>query len=455
MPPGNGAEAAWAPLSCLFLFIGYYRVVKRGTQNAERETQYAERTTRNAKHGTQKLLQTLLQSFAKVKQAENAANGFQPLALSFRPQPLALSLELSALSCNLGSMKRLLMHGAFWLVYLLQDTVLQLVWVAPALKNIPEYVQVRMAFEAAIAALMPKLLFTYFILYVAVPKIVQGTVKLAAIICQVAIAFLVTVVLYRLIFAYYINPIIYSGVLKTRSLFHVLNLLLAVMDIGFVSGVAITLKLLRIQLAAREREKNLVREKLEAELKFLRHQTNPHFLFNTLNNIYALARKRSAATAEVVMRLSKLLRFMLYESKRNLITIADELKILDDYIALEKMRYERLTIHFQRDIDDETRKIAPLLLLPFVENAFKHGASESRFDSFIRMQVQLQQGRLTFSVENTKENDFTGNITENIGLHNVRRQLELMYPDHDLQLQNEATTFSVRLSINLTSYAQV
>ncbi|WP_207514534.1 sensor histidine kinase [Longitalea luteola] len=352
-------------------------------------------------------------------------------------------------------MKRLLMHGAFWLVYLLQDTVLQLVWVAPALKNIPEYVQVRMAFEAAIAALMPKLLFTYFILYVAVPKIVQGTVKLAAIICQVAIAFLVTVVLYRLIFAYYINPIIYSGVLKTRSLFHVLNLLLAVMDIGFVSGVAITLKLLRIQLAAREREKNLVREKLEAELKFLRHQTNPHFLFNTLNNIYALARKRSAATAEVVMRLSKLLRFMLYESKRNLITIADELKILDDYIALEKMRYERLTIHFQRDIDDETRKIAPLLLLPFVENAFKHGASESRFDSFIRMQVQLQQGRLTFSVENTKENDFTGNITENIGLHNVRRQLELMYPDHDLQLQNEATTFSVRLSINLTSYAQV
>jgi LytS/YehU family sensor histidine kinase len=227
------------------------------------------------------------------------------------------------------------------------------------------------------------------------------------------------------------------------------------MDIGFVSGVAIILKLLQIQLAAREREKNLIKEKLEAELKFLRHQTNPHFLFNTLNNIYALARKRSEHTAEVVMRLSKLLRFILYGSKSNLITIADELKVLDDYIELEKMRYDRLTIHFDREIDESTQQIAPLLLLPFVENAFKHGASESRFDSFIRMQVQLQKGVLIFNIENTKETNTTEEIRDNIGLRNVRRQLELMYKEYDLQLKNEPTIFSVRLFINLTSYAQV
>ena len=196
-------------------------------------------------------------------------------------------------------------------------------------------------------------------------------------------------------------------------------------------------------------------KKLEAELKFLRHQTNPHFLFNTLNNIYALARKRSEHTAEVVMRLSKLLRFILYESKSDLITVADELKILDDYIALEKMRYERLTIHFQRDIDENTQQIAPLLLLPFVENAFKHGASESRFDSFIRISVQLQKGQLIFNIENTKEGQTSQEIRDNIGLCNVRRQLELMYKEYDLQLQNEPHIFSVRLYINLTSYAQV
>jgi LytS/YehU family sensor histidine kinase len=312
-----------------------------------------------------------------------------------------------------------------------------------------------MAFKAAIAAWVPKLLLTYFILYVAIPEIIKGAQKLTWTILQVTGAIVITIILYRIIFVYCINPVIYSGMLKDRPLFHLLSVLLAVMDIGFVTGVAITLKLLRIQLAAREREKNLIKEKLEAELKFLRHQTNPHFLFNTLNNIYALARKRSEHTAEVVMRLSKLLRFILYESKSELITVADELKLLDDYIALEKMRYERLTIHFQRDIDDSSQQIAPLLLLPFVENAFKHGASESRFDSFIRIQVQLQKGRLIFNIENTKENQTSEEIRDNIGLRNVRRQLELMYREYDLQLQNEAEIFSVRLFINLTSYAQV
>jgi two-component system LytT family sensor kinase len=352
-------------------------------------------------------------------------------------------------------MKRVLLHSAFWLLYLLQDTLLEFVWVGPALKNTPEDLQFMMAFKAALAALVPKLLFTYYALCIAVRQIIKGNAQLGWVIVQVIAAILITILLYRIVFVYYINPVIYEGVLKKRPLFNLLGVLLAVMDIGFVSGIAITLKLLGIQLAARDREKNLIREKLEAELKFLRHQTNPHFLFNTLNNIYALARKRSEHTAEVVMRLSKLLRFMLYESKSNLITVADELKILDDYIELEKMRYDRLTIHFQRDIDESTQKIAPLLLLPFVENAFKHGASESRFDSFICIQVKLQQGRLTFNIENTKENHTSEEIRDNIGLRNVRRQLELMYTEYDLQLQNESHLFSVRLYINLTSYAQV
>jgi sensor histidine kinase YesM len=352
-------------------------------------------------------------------------------------------------------MKRMLWHSTFWLVYLLQDTVLEFVWVAPALKNIPDDIQLWLAFKAAVAVLIPKLLFTYFALYVPVRQIVKGRGQLFWPIAQVAAAIIITIILYRAIFVYYINPVVYQGLLTKRPLFNLLGILLAVMDIGFVSGVAIALKLLRIQLTAREREKNLIKEKLEAELKFLRQQTNPHFLFNTLNNIYALARKRSEHTAEVVMRLSKLLRFILYESKSELITVADELKILDDYIALEKMRYERLTIHFQRDIDESTQQMAPLLLLPFVENAFKHGASESRFDSFIRIRVQLQRGQLTFTIENNKEDQTAEEIRDNIGLRNVRRQLELMYREYDLQLQNEPNIFSVRLYINLTSYAQV
>ena len=116
------------------------------------------------------------------------------------------------------------------------------------------------------------------------------------------------------------------------------------MDIGFASGTAIIIKQVRLQLHEKEKEKNLIRQKLETELKFLRNQTHPHFLFNTLNNIYALARKKSDETPEVVMKLSKLLRFMLYESSKASIKIGDEIKILDDYIELERIRHDgRLT----------------------------------------------------------------------------------------------------------------
>jgi len=120
-------------------------------------------------------------------------------------------------------MKRVLLHSAFWLVYLLQDTVLELVWVGPALKDIPENVQFWMAFKAAIAALFPKLLFTYFILYAAIKEIIKGQVKLFWIILQASAAIIITIILYRIVFVYYINPVIYLGVLKNRPLFNLLG----------------------------------------------------------------------------------------------------------------------------------------------------------------------------------------------------------------------------------------
>jgi two-component system, LytTR family, sensor kinase len=209
-------------------------------------------------------------------------------------------------------------------------------------------------------------------------------------------------------------------------------------------------------LKSKENEKNLVKEKLETELKFLRNQTNPHFLFNTLNNIYALSLKKSDDTPEVVLKLSKLLNFMLYESRKASISIGDELKILDDYIELERIRYNgRLEISFIREIDNESEQMAPLLLLSFVENAFKHGASESRFESYIHIDMKLQAGILNFSIENNKENCEKQQSTGNIGLANVRRQLELMYTDYDLKVDDETNRFNVGLMINLNSHAKV
>ncbi|GEO11070.1 hypothetical protein SAE01_35660 [Segetibacter aerophilus] len=268
-------------------------------------------------------------------------------------------------------------------------------------------------------------------------------------------ALLLTLLLYRALVFFFVNPVIYGWDGATTSFFYPLAFPVALMDIGFVSAAAIALKQIRQQLRREKVEQSLVREKLETELKYLRNQTNPHFLFNTLNNIYALARKKSDETPEVVMKLSKLLRFMLYDAAKPLITLAEEIKMLEDYIDLERIRYnDRLTLSFCKDVTDEQQLISPLLLLPFVENAFKHGASESRFASMIDLKMKVQDSMLTFSVKNTKENNEHTPAGATIGLHNVKRQLELLYTEHDLQVRNEDALFIVLLTVNLKSYAK-
>ena len=164
-------------------------------------------------------------------------------------------------------------------------------------------------------------------------------------------------------------------------------------------------------------------EKQEAELNYLKSQTNPHFLFNTLNNIYSLARDKSDLAPESILRLSKILRFMLYETGGEYIAIEQELKIINDYIALEKLRYdESLHVNFNYDIEDMKQALPPLLLIPLVENAFKHGVSETRDQPFVDIHLSVNKRQLTFVVKNSAE-AFRGTepVKENIGLSNLRR----------------------------------
>jgi sensor histidine kinase YesM len=347
-------------------------------------------------------------------------------------------------------MKRTGLHVAFWSVYFFQD-VLLIFFVNISRLQKPTIENLALAAANCLIILLPKLLFTYFMLYVALEKIASGIYHRRGISYSL-LALLFAIFMYRALVVFVVNPYIYHWS-DGQTVFYPLGLLVALMDIGFVSGAAIVIKQMRQQSAAREREKNLLREKLESEIKFLRSQTNPHFLFNTLNNIYALARKKSDQTPEVVLKLSKLLRFMLYESSKPLIRLEDEIKILEDYIALEKLRYNsRLTVNFYIEIDNINEEISPLLLLPFVENAFKHGSSESHFDSYIHIDMVLQNGMLTFNVENTKEKSDENGVHESIGLSNVRRQLELMYSEYSMQVYNEESVFKVALSINLKAH---
>jgi LytS/YehU family sensor histidine kinase len=198
----------------------------------------------------------------------------------------------------------------------------------------------------------------------------------------------------------------------------------------------------------------LLIEKQQAELNYLKSQTNPHFLFNTLNNIYSLARDKSDLAAESIMRLSKILRYMLYQTSGPYMAIEQDLKIIEDYIALEKLRYDdTLQVNFNYDIEDMKQALPPLLLMPLVENAFKHGASETRNQPFIDIHLSIKNRRLFFTVKNSiGEPVEIGKERESIGLSNLRRQLELLYTDFNLNIQQEEPVFTVTLNINLASH---
>ena len=195
-------------------------------------------------------------------------------------------------------------------------------------------------------------------------------------------------------------------------------------------------------------------EKQQAELSYLKSQTNPHFLFNTLNNIYALARDKSDHAPEAILRLSKILRFTLYETTGDYIAVEQEIKIISDYIALEQLRYdESLRVNFNYDVEDTRQAVPPLLLIPLVENAFKHGVSETRGRPFIDIHLGIRQRRLVFVVKNSCESQEAGSqVKENIGLSNLRRQLELLYTDYNLSVQQGTTDFTATLTINLASH---
>ena len=196
-------------------------------------------------------------------------------------------------------------------------------------------------------------------------------------------------------------------------------------------------------------KKNLEKEKLEAELAFLKSQINPHFLFNSLNNIYSLAYQRSDKTPEAVLKLSEIMRYMLQESNEEKVDLGKELRYLDNYIELQKLRFKN-EAYVQMDIqgDSSGKKIAPLILIAFVENAFKHGIASDPA-SPIKIAIKISEGNLHFTVLN-KKSPHNKDLTSGIGLNNVKRRLDLLYPKkYYLNINDRDSTYYSELSLVL------
>ncbi len=216
----------------------------------------------------------------------------------------------------------------------------------------------------------------------------------------------------------------------------------------FSTGV----KVINQWLRSEQRNKEIATEKLNAELSFLKAQINPHFLFNTLNNIYALASAQSEYTAPAIMKLSSIMRYVLTEARNDLVSLEKEILFTTNYIELLKMRLtDKSSIDFTIKGDPLGRQIAPLLLLPFVENAFKYGIS-TREKSPIIILLEIKQDSLYFSVSNFKHINTSLKMTDNtgIGINNTRRRLDLLYENrHALTIDDTAGKFTVHLNIQV------
>lgn len=351
--------------------------------------------------------------------------------------------------------KRTRQHVIFWVAYVLFETYLEYSWISGSYPELSTMEHIRRSLGGELVLCIAKIPLSYLIMYL-ITLFSRNSRKLVQLSLLGIAGYAAAVVVYRLSVFYITKPYIYLSINKDINVFGFEQNLNALLDLLFCVMLAVTAKQFRVAQRSKELSAKIEKERLRTELKFLRSQMNPHFLFNTLNNIYALARKKSDDTADVVMRLSKLLRFMLYESGKGRISLASEIKLLEDYINLEKIRYNnRLTVTLDKQITDETQLIVPLILLPFVDNAFKHGASESRYNSYINITIQEENGKLNFRIVNSCENSEADNGTTGIGLANVKRQLELEYPDHNLQVARDKVVFTVELTINLLSYVSV
>lgn len=203
------------------------------------------------------------------------------------------------------------------------------------------------------------------------------------------------------------------------------------------------------------REKQeLETQTMQSELRFLKSQVNPHFLFNTLNNLYALTLKKSDKAPDIVIKLSEMMRYMLYECNEKQVPLYKEVNYLKNYLDLERLRQnDRIKIDFQVEGMIGEQPIAPLLFIPFLENSFKHGLNNQLSEGFVNIQLNANEEMVDFHIENSKgqaikrpDNKPSGGI----GLVNVRRRLKLLYPEkYNLEIINTPHSFAVHLSIEV------
>lgn len=227
--------------------------------------------------------------------------------------------------------------------------------------------------------------------------------------------------------------------------------LFLIINVIFTVITTMVLKLVKQWYSDQKTTKDLQQEQLQTELKFLKSQINPHFLFNSLNNLYALTLSKSDSAPEVVLRLSNILRYILYESNEGYVSVRKEMEHVKDYVAVEKLRLG-MGVTIDIDIDDAIQDdpVEPMLFLTLVENAFKHSEDILPEKRFIRIHAKSLDTGFRFLIENTFSPSKRGSETGGIGLENIKKRLNLIYPNqHDIKSSTADGVYRVDLIIKL------
>ena len=219
------------------------------------------------------------------------------------------------------------------------------------------------------------------------------------------------------------------------------------------TAAAVSLKFFKHWYLKEQRNLQLQKEKAEAQLQLLTAQVHPHFLFNTLNNIYSQTQITSPEGSKMILELSDMLRYILDEGSKSQVPLKKELSMLQDYINLEKVRYgNKLDLHISIPSETGELQIAPLMLLPFLENCFKHGASKFLRFPWINMVIELKDNILLMKLMNGKDLEQSAQLPKSgLGIMNVKKRLELLYADkYELKITDEADVFIVDLRLELS-----
>jgi len=334
------------------------------------------------------------------------------------------------------NIKVIAIHVLFWSLYVLLEYLANMIHLSPG--------KGWTFLRATILSLPVLMIPTYFIAWYAVPRFLQKKKLLPFILCViVAMVFIFFARIKWIELVNYINEGQYWKMPARKMVKNIIR------DYSVVA-LAVCIYIIGDWRKNQKLNEQLIKAKAEAELKLLKGQLHPHFLFNTLNNIYSLALQKSDLTADSILKLTELLDYLVYWANKEKVSLSKEVELLKNYLDLEKLRYgEKLQLNAEFSEINENLKVSPLILLPFVENCFKHGGATENGVFWINLKLRVYDNKFVFNIENSKKKKKNKLVNGGVGLQNIQQRLELIYPKkHRLQIDDNEDFFSVRLEVN-------